>query len=136
MSQLEDNVQNVSSKALSSEVLCSQNREKIEIVQTKLEENREKIKLFQSKIEENQEKIKLFQTGINGNQEKIKTVQSELDENREKIELVEAKQDSERKIGLVGNQLKSSQTEEINLKSLNPVPVVQTENKETPKKSD
>ena len=36
MSQLEDSVQNVSAKAMSSEVVCAANRAKLESIETKI----------------------------------------------------------------------------------------------------
>jgi hypothetical protein len=92
LSQLEDNVQNVSSKAVSSEVLCTENREKIETVQIKFDESHEKIEVLPTKLD----------TGLKD---------------------------------IIRNQL-IGKNEEINLKSLNPVPVVPADVKETPKKSD
>jgi hypothetical protein len=133
LSQLEDNVQNVSSKAVSSEVLCTENREKIGIVQAKLEENQQKVEMAHTKIDANCEKIEMVQTKVNENREKIESVQKKFDESREKIQVLPTKLDSGSTD--IRNQL-IGKSEEINLKSLNPVPVVPADVKEIPKKSD
>jgi len=133
LSQLEDNVQNVSSKAVSSEVLCTENREKIGIVEAKLEENQQKVEMAHTKIDANREKIEIVQTKVNENREKIDAVQKKFDESHEKIEVLPTKLDTGLKD--IRNQL-IGKSEEINLKSLNPVPVVPADVKETPKKSD
>ena len=133
LSQLEDNVQNVSSKAVSSEVLCTENREKIGIVEAKLEENQQKVEMAHTKIDANREKIEIVQTKVNENREKIDAVQKKFDESHEKIEVLPTKLDTGLKD--IRNQL-IGKSEEINLKSLNPVPVVPADVKETPKKTD
>jgi len=134
LSQLEDNVQNVSSKAVSSEVLCTENREKIGIVEAKLEENQQKVEMAHTKIDANREKIEIVQTKVNENREKIEAVQIKFDESHEKIEVLPTKLDTGLK-DIIRNQL-IGKSEEINLKSLNPVPVVPADVKEAPKKSD
>ncbi len=133
LSQLEDNVQNVSSKAVSSEVLCTENREKIGTVQAKLEENQQKVEMAHTKIDANREKIEIVQTKVNENRGKIEAVQIKFDESREKIEVLPTKLDSGSND--IRNQL-IGKSEEINLKSLNPIPVVPADVKEIPKKSD